>query len=248
MRETRIIMGMPIIVEIADTSVAQEDLESIFSYFVSVDEQFSTYKETSEISHINRGAISEKEYSPDMKEIFALAEKTKQETGGYFDIRRSDGLIDPSGIVKSWAIRNARQLLLDKGYRDFYIDAGGDIDTHGTNTKGESWSIGIRNPFKQEEIVKVLYPQGASVATSGTYIRGQHIYNPHEPKKSLDEIVSLTVIGPDIYETDRFATAAFAMGAQGIIFIEQLNGFEAYSIDRNGIATMTTGFERYTTL
>ena len=43
--------------------------------------------------------------------------------------------------------------------------------------------------------------------------------------------MSITVIGPDVLEADRFATAAFAMGKDGIMFIEQLPGFEGYSID-----------------
>ena len=60
------------------------------------------------------------------------------------------------------------------------------------------------------------------------------------------EILSLTVVGPNIYEADRFATAAFAMQREGINFIENLNGFEGYSIDKNGTATMTSNFEKYT--
>ncbi len=59
-------------------------------------------------------------------------------------------------------------------------------------------------------------------------------------------VASVTVIGPDVYEADRFATAAFAMGERGIRFLESLDGFEGYMIDNDGIATMTTGFVRYT--
>ncbi len=83
------------------------------------------------------------------------------------------------------------------------------------------------------------------VATSGTYIRGQHIYNPKERKSELTEIVSLTVIGPNIYEADRLATAAFAMGRAGINFIEKLDVFEADMIDNKGRATLTTNFDKY---
>jgi thiamine biosynthesis lipoprotein len=53
------------------------------------------------------------------------------------------------------------------------------------------------------------------------------------------------VIGPNIYEADRFATAAFAMESAGILFIEELEGFEGYMIDQHGLATYTSGFERY---
>jgi thiamine biosynthesis lipoprotein len=76
-------------------------------------------------------------------------------------------------------------------------------------------------------------------------VRGQHIYNPHQSHTPIRDIVSLTVIGPDIYEADRFATAAFAMGRQGIQFIEHLQGFEGYLIDAQARATFTSGFERY---
>jgi thiamine biosynthesis lipoprotein len=60
--------------------------------------------------------------------------------------------------------------------------------------------------------------------------------------------VSLTIIGPDVLEADRFATAAFAMGQRGIHFIEQLPGFEGYVIDANSKATLTSGFAAYTEL
>ena len=84
------------------------------------------------------------------------------------------------------------------------------------------------------------------MATSGSYIRGAHIYNPHAPTAALTDILSITVVGPDVYEADRFATAAFAMGREGINFIERLQGFEGYAIDKSGVATLTSGFEHYT--
>jgi thiamine biosynthesis lipoprotein len=54
--------------------------------------------------------------------------------------------------------------------------------------------------------------------------------------------MSLTIIGPDVLDADRFATAGFAMGKAGILFIEQLDGFEGYVVDANGRATWTSGF------
>lgn len=91
----------------------------------------------------------------------------------------------------------------------------------------------------------MLALSNAGIATSGTYIRGQHIYNPRDAADPLTDVVSLTVIGPDVYEADRFATAAFAMGRQGIYYIEKLADFEGYMIDRTGQATFTSGLGRY---
>jgi thiamine biosynthesis lipoprotein len=249
MRETRVIMGMPISVEVIGSEASEEQLtnvlQQVFDYFVAVDERFSTYKPHSEIMRINRGELNESEYSDDMKEILALAEKTKKDTNGYFSVIRPDGSLDPSGIVKGWAINKAATVVKRLGYKNYFLDIGGDIQSSGTDEQGKKWTIGIRNPFNQAEIVKVVCPQGQGVATSGTYIRGQHIYNPHQPSQAINDIVSLTVVGPDVYEADRFATAAFAMGKEGVMFIEQLPNFEGYCIDAQGVATMTTGFDRH---
>ena len=179
-----------------------------------------------------------------MKTIFQLAEETKKETNGFFDINFNN-TCDPSGIVKGWAIHNAANILKKNGYKNFYVEVGGDIEVEGENSNGEKWSVGIRNPFNREEVVKIVYLSGNGIATSGTAIRGSHIYNPKE-KKSATEIMSITVISSNIYEADRFATAAFAMGKKGIEFLENLQGFEGYMIDHAGVATYTNGFTKYT--
>ena len=244
MKLTKILMGMPITVHIVDAVVKQKDIDEIFNYFISIDKIFSTYKETSEISRINNGSLQKDAYSNDMKKIFTLAEQTKKETNGYFDMQRDD-LIDPSGLVKGWAIQQASELLKEKNLHNFFIEAGGDIQVSGLNEKGESWKVGIRNPFNRNEYVKVLVIKNKGVATSGTTIRGQHIYNPHNKEKSLTDIVSITIVAENIYDADRFATAAFAMGEEGINFVESHNKTEGYMIDKHGIATYTSGFEEY---
>jgi thiamine biosynthesis lipoprotein len=225
MKQTRIIMGMPITVEVID-EVSGRDFESVFTYFISVDKRYSTYKSDSEISDINRG-LPKSDWSQEMRLVLDLCEQTKQLTNGYFDIRHN-GKLDPSGLVKGWAIKNAAELILNKGAENFYIEAGGDIQVHGTNADSESWAVGIRNPFNIDEVIKVISLTTEGVATSGTYIRGEHIYNPHNDYKEAGSIKSLTVIGKNVYEADRFATAAFAMGADGIAFIESMPDIEGY--------------------
>lgn len=243
-RETRLQMGMPITVEVRDGGAAQQHLEAVFAYFAAVDEAFSPYKETSEISRLNRGELAEDAYSDELREILAFGEQTRRETDGYFDMRRGDGRLDPSGIVKGWAIRNAAELLRRAGLRDFYVEAGGDVAIAGTRD-GRPWRVGIRNPFNRHENVKVLALSDCGVATSGTAIRGQHVYNPHRRDTPLLDVVSLTVIAADVYDADRFATAAFAMGREGIHFIERMPGLEGYMIAATARATYTSGFERY---
>ena len=70
-------------------------------------------------------------------------------------------------------------------------------------------------------------------------------HNPKDPHIPINDILSLTVIGPDIYHADCYATAAFAMGSEGIYFIEDMPRVEGYMIDRDGRATFTTDFNKY---
>ncbi len=248
MKETRLIMGMPITVVIVSLTneMVRKTMNEVFEYFDYVDKTFSVYKQDSEISRINRGELLLENANADMKEIFLLAEETKKQTNGYFDITNRSGLLDPSGIVKGWSIYNASKILRSAGFDNFYVNAGGDIEVGGLNEAKEKWKIGIENPFNQSEIVKTVYITDCGIATSGTYIRGQHIYDPKQKDKMLEEIKSLTIIGPNVYEADRFATPAFAMGIEGINFIEKQKGLEGYIINSKGIATMTSGFERFT--
>lgn len=245
-QETQIIMGMPITIEIVD-SMAARIMDEVFAYFMGVDQRFSTYKPESEITAFNQGLIASVQLSAEMQEVLTLAEQTKRETNGYFDIRRADGTLDPSGIVKGWAIRNAARLIEEHGVENYFVEAGGDIQSGGRPAEDQEWKFGIRNPFDESQIIKALAPRGKGIATSGTSARGQHIYNPHRMNNPIEDIVSLTVIGANVLEADRFATAAFAMGRAGIHFIEKTPGLEGYLVDTQGIATLTRGFGAYVT-
>lgn len=236
-------MGMPVTLIIEDATVSQDVFDQTYAYFMAVDEAYSPYKPTSEVSRINAG-LPEQEWSPQMNEVVRLCRETTSVTSGYFEAWHN-GKFDPSGLVKGWAINNAAKLLLSLGCQNFYVEAGGDIQVHGLNSSHEPWQIGIRNPFDRHQIVKVVALTTQGIATSGLYIRGKHIYDPHDDGASLLEVASLTVIGPNIYEADRFATAAFAMGIRGIGLIESQPGLEAYMIDNAGQATLTQGFEQY---
>ena len=233
------VMGMPITIEVKGEGQGvkvNQDIEKVFEYFKYVDEKYSPFKETSDVSKYNRG----EKVSKEMKLILSLSQDLHDKTNGYFDIVKPNGRIDPSGIVKGWAILNASKILKDLGYDRFFVDAGGDAEIVGKN-----WKWGIRNPFNVKEIVKVLNLSNCGIATSGTYERGQHIYNPITKENKNTDIISLTVIGPDVFEADKMSTPAFAIGRAGIKFIESLPGLEGYMIDKNGIATMTSGFKKF---
>lgn len=242
--ETRLIMGMPITLDIPNSEHTGIH-ERVFGFFTDVDIRFSPFRPDSEVSRFNAGEVGESALSSQMRDVLEIAHRMRKFTDGYFDIRRNDGTIDPSGVVKGWAILGAAQLIEREGFADFCIDAGGDIQVGGRDASRQEWSIGIRNPFAPQEIVKAVKPRGQGVATSGNYIRGDHIYDPHDRARRIEGPVSITVIGSDVLVADLHATAAFAMGDAGIYYIEDLEGVEAYQIHRDGTAVQTTGFKEF---
>ena len=233
-------MAMPVVIEVVDKNIKEDIFDKVFEYLEYIDNKFSTYKKDSEIEKINRGDIEPSLYSSDMKKILDLCEQTKKETYGYFDISHKDKL-DPSGIVKGFAIHESGNILKSNGYRNFYINIAGDIEVMGKNSENKDWIIGIENPFLRGDVIKRVKLTDKGIATSGDYIRGDHIWN----KDRNSDIVSVTVIGENAYEADRFATAAFAMGKIGIDFIENLLGFEGYMIDKFKNAVFTSQFENF---
>src|SRR5476651_1746925 len=118
MKQTCPLMGMPITVEILDKQVNQQAIQDVYDYFTYVDQTFSTYKETSEISRINQGKLKIENASEDVRSVLLLCEETKKESNGLFDIQHR-GKIDPSGLVKGWAIQRAAELLKRKGFTQF---------------------------------------------------------------------------------------------------------------------------------
>jgi thiamine biosynthesis lipoprotein len=255
MTRTELIMGMPVTVTIPDRersdlapsgarfSTVDAAIDAVFARFWETDARFSPYKSGSETCRIDRRELDPRDASPEMREVLRLSGETKELTGGYFDVWR-EGRLDPCGLVKGWAINAAARLLDDDGFASFCIEAGGDMELRGANEEARPWEIGIRSPFDISKITKRLSITNRGVATSGTYIRGEHIYNPLTGARA-NEIASLTVIGPDVYEADRMATAAFAMGNRGIGFIAGLPGFEGYMIGYDRTSLSTLGFSRY---
>jgi thiamine biosynthesis lipoprotein len=178
-----------------------------------------------------------------MIEILKLCEQSKYETNGYFDANINNQ-IDPAGIVKGYAIQKGAEILKAKGFKNIYVEIAGDIQVFGGDGTNNFWRIGIQNPFEKNEIVKVVRLTDMAIATSGNYRNGLHITDPIKSQKA-DSIESITVIGPNILDADRFATAAFAMGEKGLVFLDGLKGFAGYLIKKDKTALYTRSFNKY---
>jgi len=225
------IMGTAIGIDLRDALVPASAADEAFALLRRADDRFSTYKPESEVSRLGRGELDLADCSLELRQVLALAEQLRVDSDGHFDVRghRADGGLDPSGIVKGWAIEEAAWLLDAAGARNYSINAGGDIIVRGEPEPGEPWRIGIQHPLRPDAIAKVIELRGGAVATSGLYERGEHITDPRSGRAPSDWL-SLSVVGPSLTYADAYATAAFAMGRPGLAWVAAHAGYRAYGI------------------
>src|SRR5919199_390560 len=124
------------------------------------------------------------------------------------------------------------------------VDAGGVVGPRGRPDPARLWRVGVRHPEALDQLAAVLEVEDLAVATSGEYERGAHILDPHTgaPPSGL---LSVTIVGPDLATADAYATAAFAMGADGPAWTATLDGYDAMSITRDRRVLTTPGFARH---
>ena len=237
------IMGMPIIVDARDEFVDAAVLDELFNWLRWVDATFSTYKDDSEISRLNRGELELRDAHPEVVCVLNRCEQLRLETDGYFDVRAaSTDDVDPSGLVKGWAVDRAATLLDEAGLRNYAVNAAGDMRLRGRAIPELHWRVGIQHPLERDQVVRVIDTTELAVATSGEYARGAHVIDPHTRRPPAG-ILSVTITGPDLGTADAYATAAFAMGAERAThWTARLRGYEAMTILADGRVLSTPGF------
>lgn len=235
MRKVSENMGMPISVDIPNNN-DQKIFNKLFEICEDTDNRFSPYKATSELSKLWRGAIKERDSSPDMQYIISECKKYEKLTDGYFSPNFAKRF-NPTGYVKAWCIQRMVDYLKSENIEIYLINAGGDIVAASNGT--HKWDIAIANPFNTAEPIASLNVDNLCIATSGSYERGSHIINPHNGEAAT-ELASVTIFGPKIENADVFATAVYAMGEEkGITFIKTQKAYNAIIVRPDGTITTT---------
>jgi len=242
-RRTEQVMGMPITVDVPG-GADPFTIDAVFADLRMVDRVFSPFRADSAISRMDAGTLVERQAGPLVHEVLQLCRRYERATHGYFSAWAA-GHLDPSGLVKGWALGRACAILELAGHTSFIVDGAGDVRIRGHRAAGTPWRVAIRHPVERDRVVAVVAGTDLAVATSGTYEKGPHILDPRTQRPAT-ELVSLTVVGPDIAEADAYATAAFAMGRRGLAYIERVPGYEAFAIDAELFAASTSGFTALT--
>ena len=237
-------MGTAVGIDVRDPGVGDAAVDKAFGRLRAIDARFSTFRADSEVSRYGRGEIGDDDLSDELREVLGLCESIRIRSDGVFDIRchRADGILDPSGLVKGWAVEEAAAILQRAGARNFAVNAGGDIVVRGEPAPGRSWRVGIQHPEIREAMGAVLDIRDLAVATSGAYERGDHVVDARSGAPPTD-LLSATVVGPSLTFADAYATVAFAMGIDGVRWVAALPGYEGCFMTTDHRFIWTEGFE-----
>jgi thiamine biosynthesis lipoprotein len=173
-------------------------------------------------------------------------------------VRIPEGLgVDLGGIAKGAVVDLISGYLYERGFKDFLIDAGGDILVSGMKQGKTPWRIAIRHPRESQAILGVISPgeknSRNAVVTSGDYERffesgGKRYHHILDPRSGYPagQLASVTVIAPSCEVADALSTAAFVLGPErGLKLLEEFPDTEGLLIaeeDGDLTAWRTKGF------
>lgn len=235
------VWGTVLFLDLGSDSITESSIdaavEDVKLFVYEVDEVFSTYKDHSFVSRLRRGEIEIEQCPEDLQEVWQLCVLARDITDGAFDPWALAGGFDPSGYVKGWAADRVAQILLGAGCENVQVNAAGDLTLRGgLNDKGVMgpWKIGVVNPDNRQEVLRIFEITDGAIATSGTYERGAHIFDPNTGTIAIGA-KSATVLGPDGGLTDALATALMVAGEDGAGWFAQpeLTEYSAWLIDRH---------------
>jgi thiamine biosynthesis lipoprotein len=219
-------------------------LEEAVAGLHRADAVFSTYRDDSQISRLARGDLTVADCDPEVAEVLDLGAEAERRSDGWFSMRY-EGRLDPTGIVKGWAVERAARHLAKAGASGVSLNGGGDVQLLGAPGPQRPWRVGVADPLRPGGLAAVVSAAGApelAVATSGSAERGAHIVDPRTGRSAVTDLVAVTVVAPSVTWADCWATAAFAMGSrEGLRWLESLPDVEALLITAGDEVRCTGG-------
>lgn len=220
-------------------SQARGALEAAFLEMARVEACLSRFRQDSDLSLSCAGLLTSEGLSPLFRHVHRRARRMCRLTQGAFDAEHGQSL-DLGGIGKGTAVDAAVRCLRASGFRDFLVDAGGDLHAAGRHA-GSPWTVCLPLPHDASALA-LLALEDRSAATSGTEARGEHIV---AREGATTRCVQVCVVGPSTEVADALATAAWAAGPQGCDFLRRFPAYEALLLDEDDRVHLTPGFRRY---
>jgi thiamine biosynthesis lipoprotein len=179
---------------------------------------------------------------PVTAEVLALCDDAHWRTGGWFDARRLPDLagagsrLNPSGLLKGWAVERAARRLRTFDGHGWCLTAGRDVLV-ATAPGNPRWQVGIEDPLDRTRVLRTVTVADGAISTSG----GVRVIDPFTGR-AAGRVAAVTVLGPSLLWADVYATAAAARGRGALDWFDTLDGYEALLVDRHGGIGTTSGW------
>ena len=237
------VMGTVFSLDVRD-ALAPGTVERVVERLHRLDALLSTYRPDSEVSRLGRGELDLADCAPDVREALALCEAARGASRGLFDAY-AGGRLDPSGVVKGWAVEQALGLLVEGGSTRHSVNGGGDVAVGSGPAPDRPWRVGVADPFRPGRLLAAVRVEHAGVATSGTAERGAHVVDPRTGA-AVTALVSATVVGPSLLLADVLATAALVAGAHAPDLLDAHPDHDWLVVGRDGTQRTSPGWARRT--
>ena len=140
-------------------------------------------------------------------------------------IHKTDPLtkLDLNAIAKGYGVDEVFNYLETRGFKEIFVEIGGEVKCSGKNQQNKYWSIGIENPAggnkPDHQFAAVVFSDGGAVATSGNYrnyvdVNGELLGHTIHPKMGYliqTNVLSVTVLSNSCMLADAWATALMVM-------------------------------------
>ena len=239
-RRVEHVMGMPISLALrgrhTDDEAADAAWAAVLASLREADRVFSTYRADSVISGIRRGDLALAAAPDEVHEVLAIGARAARATDGAFSVWRPD--LDPSGVVKGWAVERASTFLRALPETDFCLSAGGDMVCR--SVSGQPWRVGIEDPHDPARVLAVVPVRDGAVATSGSAHRGEHLVDARTGAAPA-AVAQVTVTAASLTWADVDATAAYVLGARAAEWLGRRVGRAGLVVWAGGTTTTVPG-------
>ncbi len=163
--------------------------------------------------------------------------------------------LDLGSIAKGYGVDAVVALLKGSGFKNFFVEIGGEVYAAGQKTLQKKWKVGISMPKQSynDKPYKVINLSDKALATSGTYrnffkLKGKtysHIINPKTGWPIDNNIVSVSVIAENCMLADGLATGLMVMGRQkGIELADTLDIVECMFVIKKNNEKLESFFSK----